>query len=103
MIQEDTSSATMQQIQIDVTVQHVLQTHKDMMTPHQRRVAKAFMQNKEKAPASGEIFGMLQQMKETFETNLANAQKEDAESQKEYEDMKAAKEAEIKAGTELSD
>merc|ERR1719399_183200 len=31
----------------------------------------------EKAPASGEIFGILKQMKETFETNLANSQKEE--------------------------
>merc|ERR1719159_222913 len=37
-------------------------------------------------------------MKESFETNLANAQKEEMESQKDYEDLKAAKEAEISAG-----
>merc|ERR1719160_1201111 len=70
LVQEEASSVTMQQIEIDVTVQHVLQKHKDMLTPHQRKVAKAFMQHTDKAPQSGEIFGMLQQMKETFETNL---------------------------------
>merc|ERR1719197_2124023 len=37
-------------------------------------------------------------MKETFETNLAAAQKEEAENQKAYEDLKAAKEEEIAAG-----
>merc|ERR1719379_1781906 len=73
------------------------------MTPHQRKVANAFVQGKQNAPQSSEIFGMLQQMKESFETNLANAQKDDANSQKEYEDMKAAKESEIKAGIELTD
>merc|ERR1712167_288277 len=55
------------------------------------------------APQSGAIFGILKQMKETFETNLSNSQKEEMEAQKAYEDLKAAKEAEIKAGTELKD
>merc|ERR1719394_2019709 len=50
------------------------------------------------APQSGEIFGILRQMKETFEANLANSQKEEAESQKAYEELKAAKEEEIAAG-----
>jgi DNA repair exonuclease SbcCD ATPase subunit len=40
-------------------------------------------------------------MKETFETNLSNSQKEEMEAQQMYEDVKAAKEEEIKAGTEL--
>merc|ERR1719321_2269509 len=53
------------------------------------------------APASGEIFGMLKQMKESFETNLANSQKEETVSQKDYEDLKAAKTDEITAATEL--
>merc|ERR1719380_246267 len=55
------------------------------------------------APASGEIFGILKQMKETFETNLAASQKEEMENQKAYEDLKAAKEEEIAAGTSLAD
>merc|ERR1719235_1157287 len=42
-------------------------------------------------------------MKESFETNLANAQKEESESQSDYESLKAAKEEEIAAGTELAD
>merc|ERR1719152_798754 len=41
-------------------------------------------------------------MKETFETNLAASQKEEMESQQAYEDLKAAKEAEITAGKEQS-
>ena len=39
----------------------------------------------------------------TFETNLSNSQKEEMEAQKAYEDLKAAKENEIKAGNELKD
>merc|ERR1719207_497094 len=54
-----------------------------------------------KAPASGEIFGMLKQMKESFETNMANSKKEEEQSQKDYEDLKAAKTDEITAATEL--
>merc|ERR1719392_269509 len=76
-----------------------------MFTPAQKRTVGAFVQTatSEQAPASGEIFGILKQMKETFETNLANSQKEEMQSQKDYEDLKAAKEAEIAAGQDLID
>merc|ERR1739842_90244 len=37
-------------------------------------------------------------MKETFESNLSTAQKEEAANQKAYEELKAAKEEEIAAG-----
>jgi len=50
------------------------------------------------APQSGEIFGILRQMKETFESNLAASQKEETTNQKAYEDLKAAKEEEISTG-----
>merc|ERR1711972_295034 len=55
------------------------------------------------APQSGEIFGILKQMKETFESNLSASQKEEMANQKAYEDLKAAKEAEIAAGQEQID
>merc|ERR1719183_1220516 len=55
------------------------------------------------APQSGAIFGILKQMKETFETNLSSSQKEEMQSQAAYEDLKAAKEAEIKAGSDQKD
>merc|ERR1740133_822870 len=50
------------------------------------------------APQSGAIFGILKQMKETFETNLSSSQKEEMANQKAYEELKAAKEDEIAAG-----
>merc|ERR1719221_1681583 len=50
------------------------------------------------APQSGEIFGILKQMKETFESNLSASQKEEMANQKAYEELKEAKEAEIAAG-----
>ncbi len=40
---------------------------------------------------------------ETFETNLSQSQKDEMANQKAYEDLKAAKEAEIKAGQEQID
>merc|ERR1719443_2063006 len=36
------------------------------------------------APASGQILGILKQMKEEFETNLASSQKEEVKGQEEY-------------------
>ena len=51
------------------------------------------------APQSGTIFGVLKNMKETFEANLAAAQKEDSDSERAYAELKAAKESEIAAGT----
>merc|ERR1719265_2658154 len=55
------------------------------------------------APASGEIFGILKQMKESFESNLSQSQKDELANQKAYEDLKAAKEEEIAAGQEQID
>jgi DNA repair exonuclease SbcCD ATPase subunit len=86
-----------------------LKKHKDLLmdviTPHQRKLLrtfdapKAFVQDATEASApSSEIFGILKQMKETFETNLAASQREEMENQKAYEDLKAAKEEEIAAG-----
>merc|ERR1719272_1106046 len=91
-----------------------LHRHKDLLreviTPKQRKAIEAFAQADDAvallqsdAPASGEIFGVLKQMKETFETNLAASQREEMENQKAYEDLKAAKEVEIAAGTSLAD
>merc|ERR1719262_1864467 len=51
------------------------------------------------AAPSAEIFGVLKQMKEGFETNLAASQKEEMKAQGEYEDVKHGIEEEIAAGT----
>merc|ERR1719301_166401 len=90
-----------------------LRKHKDLLaeviTPKQRKAIDALEKAEDGAaflqyaPASGEIFGILKQMKETFETNLAASQKEEMENQKAFEDLKAAKEEEIAAGTSLAD
>ena len=40
------------------------------------------------APQSGQIFGILKQMKESFESNLSASQKEEMLSQQAYQDLK---------------
>merc|ERR1712226_1804082 len=99
---------------VAATLQHEMQKHSNLLqgvlTHSERQAANAFIQSPEDyfdasptfkqsyAPQSGEIFGILRQMKETFESNLSDAQKEEMANQKAYEDLKAAKEAEIAAG-----
>merc|ERR1719310_403226 len=53
------------------------------------------------APQSGQIFGILGQMKEDFEVNLSEAQKTEAKAKAEYEALKAAKDDEIATGRKL--
>jgi hypothetical protein len=78
------------------------------VSPEQQDHITAFLQSpgdfsyKESyAPQSGAIFGIMKQMKESFETNLASSQKEEMTAQAAFQDLKAAKESEIKAGQEL--
>merc|ERR1719194_283198 len=96
----------MASLTMTTNLRQVLRKHSDMLNRRQRKVVAAFVQEGEDTgyePASGEIFGILKQMKESFETNLANSQKEEMQSQKDYEDLKAAKEEEIAAGQSLID
>jgi len=99
---------------VAATLQFQLSKHSGLLagvlTPSERRAAASFIQSPQDyfdaaptfkqsyAPQSGEIFGILRQMKETFEANLSAAQKEEAENQKAYEELKAAKEEQIAAG-----
>merc|ERR1712178_344365 len=104
---------------VAASVQNAMQKHASLLqgvlTHSERRAVSAFIQAPEDyfdaeptfkqsyAPQSGEIFGILKQMKETFETNLSASQKEELANQKAYEELKAAKEAEIKAGQDQID
>jgi len=49
------------------------------------------------APASGQIFGILKQMQEDFETSLSQAQKDEVKAQEDYASLKATKEEQIAA------
>merc|ERR1719401_761880 len=101
---------------VAASVQNQLQKHASLfagvLTHAERRAVASFVQSPEDyfdaeptfkqsyAPQSGEIFGILKQMKETFESNLSASQKEEMANQKAYEELKAAKEEEIAAGQE---
>jgi chromosome segregation ATPase len=52
------------------------------------------------APQSGQIFGILKEMKEQFERNLAKAQKNEMAGKENYAQLKASKEEEIAAANE---
>jgi len=56
-----------------------------------------------RAPQSGAIFGILKQMKESFETNLVTAQNEEGAAKDTFADMKASKTKEITSAEELID
>merc|ERR1712224_1054460 len=104
---------------VAASVQNQMQKHSSalagVLTHAERRTIASFVQSPEDcfdasptfkqsyAPQSGEIFGILKQMLETFENNLSASQKEEMANQKAYEDLKAAKEAEIAAGQEQID
>merc|ERR1719311_693907 len=49
-------------------------------------------------PQSGQIFGILNQMKDEFEANLSQAQKDEVQAASDYAELKKAKMAEIAAG-----
>jgi len=89
------------------TLQYQMQRHASLfqgvLTHSERRTIAAFVQAPSYAPQSGEIFGILKQMKETFEENLSSSQKEELTNQKAYEELKAAKTDEIKAGQDQID
>jgi len=70
-----------------------------VVTPSQKKKVTAFLQSKDSyAPQGGEIFGILTNMKESFEANLATAQKNEADAIAAYNELKAAKEDEIANG-----
>jgi len=99
---------------VAATLQNEMNKHASLLqgvlTRSERKVVASFVQapqdyfdaaptfKQSYAPQSGEIFGILRQMKETFESNLSASQKEEMANQKANEDLKAAKEAEIAAG-----
>jgi hypothetical protein len=53
-------------------------------------------------PASGQIFGILKQMKEEFESNMSEQQRVERQAASDYMGLKSAKQKEIAAGTSQS-
>merc|ERR1719399_1914335 len=107
--------------QLKAAAHRLLDAHVSQMVERSSRIGKAktetlrtFLRNAEQAssflaipgmqsyaPQSGQIFGILEQMKEDFEVNLSEAQKAEAKAKEEYETLKAAKEDEIATGRKL--
>merc|ERR1719191_1684133 len=52
-------------------------------------------------PQSSQIVGILKQMKDEFEANLSQAQKEELQAQQEYAQLKATKEEQIAAARKM--
>merc|ERR1719324_2121059 len=91
------------QMQLQTTIDHELRKHASLLqgvlTRSQKNFVTSFVQAPEDyfdaeptfkqsyAPQSGEIFGILKQMKETFESNLSQSQKDELANQKAYEDL----------------
>jgi len=102
-------------LQVDIqgavsTIQYQVAKNSKMLesvlTHTEKRKISSFIQeaaSAKYAPQSGEIFGILEQMKESFESNLAELQKEEASNVKAFGELKAAKNEEIAAGQDQID
>merc|ERR1719379_3068945 len=109
LVQVDEASQT-DMLSVAAALEHAMQKHAELLggvlTPSQRRMAAAFVQDgprgfKSYNPQSGEILGVLEQMKETFEKDLSAAQKAEIEASTAYEALKASIEKELDASTKL--
>lgn len=79
----------------------------DKLSPKDQETVTAFMAQAQAPSAgsyssgSGEIFGILTQMLETFEEDLKGSRDEEATNLKNFEELKSAKEEQIGSGKEL--
>jgi len=97
-------------IHIRAVIKYQLMKNPDLVLPSQRKVVDNFLQKdffdaeptfkQSYAPQSGEIFGILRNMLDTFQANLSQSQKDELSAQKTFEALKSAKEAEIAQGLE---
>jgi len=98
-------------VSVATVIRHHLSSKEQLLkgtiSPDQKRTLTAFVQQpagfQSYAPQSGAIFGILKQMKETFETNLSQAQKDELSAQDAYNELKTAKLAEISASKKAVD
>lgn len=87
------------------SVNNQIHQHSDLLqgtlSPEQESLIESMAQGNvygNYEPQSGQIFGILSQMKETFEQNLSQAQADEKSKAQSYADVKAAKEEEIVTG-----
>merc|ERR1719316_916714 len=86
--------------------QHSWSAHDKAVLQKAMRTAAVFMQSKGRytppyASQSGEILGIMKQLKEEMEGDLSEAQKEEAARAAAFEELRAAKTEEIAAGEKL--
>jgi len=95
-------------------VQHVLSQHMGHaqlrrlgLAVKQQRIVASFVQqpvaSQSYSSNSGEIFGVLASMKESFETNMANSRAEEKQGASDFATLKAAKTTELTAATKQRD
>jgi len=88
----------------DPKLQAVVRKHQELFKPAQRRAMMSLLQQPVASDSynsrSGEIFGILKEMKETFSTSLASERGEEGQSLTDYNGLAAAKNKEISAGKE---
>merc|ERR550537_1052551 len=80
------------------TVQRMVSSTSEL-DDYQRESVMDLLQGKETAQSSGEITGMLKAMLEEMEGDLATAKKDEATAASGFEELSAAKEAEISSAT----
>merc|ERR1719191_2565887 len=82
----------------------VVMKHEDVLAPSQRKAILSFIEgpmgNKSYNSRSGDIFGILRQMKETFETSLSAERNEEKTAVSDFEALSASKMKEINARKE---
>mmetsp|Transcript_2631 Transcript_2631/g.6178 ORF Transcript_2631/g.6178 Transcript_2631/m.6178 type:complete len:679 (-) Transcript_2631:51-2087(-) len=91
---------------VKTVLERALGRHKDMLEklwgPGQHEVVSSFLQSKDPRASynaqSGQIYGILKNMKEDFEQRLTELRAKEAEDEANYAGLKAAKEREIEAG-----
>jgi hypothetical protein len=96
-------------LQLPVTKLQAVQTaakhalgRASVLLPSQQKALRALVQQPNAnagsyQPASGQIFGILKQMKEEFESNLSTEQKTEQQAVSDFKELKKAKEYEIDA------
>jgi len=97
-------------LDVQEVVDHLRAKHSDMLmgviSPSERQTLTGFLQQpgyQSYSSQSGEIFGILKQMQETFEANLTQSQKDELVAHESYSELKSAKQAEIQAGQDQWD
>jgi len=85
-------------LQVKDLLKHQSKKHHRLFSLIQQRTSiRASTLAMQTTPASGEIYGILKQMKEQFETSLATSKKEEETAATEYVEMKKAKTEELAA------